>query len=41
MGKRDKGDKRYKLLVIKSISHGDVKYGMGNVVNKIVMYGDR
>ena len=34
--------KRYKLLVIKYISHGDIQYSIGTIVSKIViMYGDR
>ena len=35
--------KRYKLPVIKSISHGEVMYGIGNIVNNIAitLYGDR
>ena len=30
-------DKMYKLPVIKSISHGDVTYSIGNIVNNIVI----
>ena len=32
-----KGINRYKLLGIKKISHGDIKYGIGNIVNNIVI----
>ena len=36
-GEMGEGIKAYKLPVIKSISHGDVMYSMGNTVNHMVM----
>ena len=38
-----KGIKRYKLPVMKSVSHGDEKYSRGNIFNniEITLYGDR
>ena len=39
--KREKGIKKYKLPVIKQVSHRDVMYSTGNTVNNIVitLYG--
>ena len=36
-GKQDKGMKRYRCIVIKQISHGDVIYSMGIEVNSIIL----
>ena len=38
-----KGIKRYKLPVIRLISHRDEKYSLENIINKIVitLYGKR
>ena len=36
-GKQDKGMKKYRHIVIKQISHGDVIYSTGIVVNSIVL----
>lgn len=33
--KKEKGNKRYKLLFIKLKSHMDVMYSLGNIVNTI------
>ena len=42
MGKMVKGIKGYKHPVIKSVSHRDEKYSIGNIVNNmVIMYGDR
>lgn len=30
-----KKNKRYKLLIIKHISHGDIIYGTGNIIKNI------
>ena len=42
MGEMGKGIKRYKFSVIKYMSHGDVKYSIGNIVNNVVitLHGD-
>lgn len=37
VGKIDEGFERYKILVIKSISHRDEKYSIGNMVYNIVI----
>ena len=43
LGETGEGIKKYKLPVIKQISHEDVRYSIGNTVNNIVitLYGDR
>lgn len=35
--KQVRGMKRYKLLVISEVSHGDEKYSTGTTINKIAM----
>ena len=43
LSEKDKGIKKYKLVVIVQNSHGDANYSTGNIANNIVItiYGTR